>query len=339
MTSDLRRLAGSLLMIGLPGKELDDSTRQLISREGIGNFIIFSRNVESPDQLRKLCAALADHCKAEGLPKPLISIDQEGGTVSRLPKPWTQFPDARLLAESPEPEQALLESARTCSLELLDLGINMNMAPVLDVCPAGKEYFMEHRSLGENPNEVARLGVIVIKEMQTIGVAACAKHFPGLGAARLDPHLAMPTVNREKSRLMAEDLVPFRAAIDAGVAAVMTSHTIYRDIDPDRPATLSAPILTGILRIDLGYTGLVITDDLEMGAIENEMTVAEAALTSFQAGADLLLICHDHDKIRATISLFYQALRDGRLSRPQIEEAVARINKVRKNFPIEEHLP
>lgn len=122
MTSDLRRLAGSLLMIGLPGKELDDSTRQLISREGIGNFIIFSRNVESPDQLRKLCAALADHCKAEGLPKPLISIDQEGGTVSRLPKPWTQFPDARLLAESPEPEQALLESARTCSLELLDLG-------------------------------------------------------------------------------------------------------------------------------------------------------------------------------------------------------------------------
>ncbi|MCK4838634.1 MAG: beta-N-acetylhexosaminidase [Desulfobulbaceae bacterium] len=324
MSSDLRRLAGSLLMIGLPGTKLDDSTRQLISRDGVRNFIIFSRNVESPDQLRKLCTALADHCSAEGLPKPLISIDQEGGTVSRLPKPWTQFPDARLLAESPEPEQALLESARICSRELLDLGINMNMAPVLDVCPAGKEYFMERRSLGENPNQVARLGVIIIAEMQTIGVAACAKHFPGLGAARLDPHLTLPTVNREKSRLLTEDLVPFRAAIEAGVAAVMTSHTIYSDIDPDHPATLSASILTTILRNDLDYKGLIITDDLEMGAIENEMTVAEAALRSFQAGADLLLICHDHDKVRATIDTFTEALESGQIDRSTAEKALAR---------------
>jgi beta-N-acetylhexosaminidase len=330
---------GALLMVGLPGHELDDSTRQLIGKEGINNFILFARNVADPNQLQKLCADLATECAANNLGLPLISIDQEGGTVTRLPAPWTQFPDARLLAESDNPEQALTDAARTCCRELGEAGINLNMAPVLDVCPAGQGYFMERRALGGDPTEVARLGILVIEEMQKNGVAACAKHFPGLGAARLDPHLVLPTVDRQRSRLLTEDLLPFRAAAEAGVAAIMTSHTIYQNLDPDQPATLSTTILTGILRNDLGYTGLIITDDLEMGAIENEMTVAEAALKSFTAGADLLLICQNHDKIRATISLFTEALQDGRLSQPRIETAVARINKVRNNFPVKDNLP
>ncbi|MEN8136435.1 MAG: beta-N-acetylhexosaminidase [Thermodesulfobacteriota bacterium] len=331
--------SGALLMVGLPGHELDDSTRQLIGAEGISNFILFSRNVAGPAQLQKLCADLASACAAHNLPRPLISIDQEGGSVTRLPEPWTQFPDARLLAESGNPKQALTDAAITCCRELRETGINLNMAPVLDVCPRGQGYFMERRALGGDPATVARLGVMVIEEMQKSGVAACAKHFPGLGAAQLDPHLVLPTVDRERSRLLSEDLLPFRAAAQAGVAAIMTSHTIYRNLDPDHPATLSTQILTGILRNDLDYNGLIITDDLEMGAIENEMTVAEAALKSFRAGADLLLICQNHDKIRATIALFNKALQDGHISKPQIKAAVTRINKVRDNFPIEDNLP
>jgi beta-N-acetylhexosaminidase len=326
--------AGALLMVGLPGHELDDSTRQLIGAEGINNFILFARNVDRPAQLQKLCADLAAECAANNLPLPLISIDQEGGSVTRLPEPWTQFPDARLLAESSNPEEALTDYAKTCCRELRAAGINLNMAPVLDVCPTGQGYFMERRALGGEPATVARLGVLLIEEMQKNGVAACAKHFPGLGAARLDPHLVLPTVDRERSRLLTEDLLPFRAAAEAGVAAIMTSHTIYQNLDPDQPATLSNKILTTILRNDLSYNGLVITDDLEMGAIENEMTVAEAALKSFTAGADLLLICQNHDKVRTTIALFAEALQDGRLSPPQIEAAVTRINKVRHNFPV-----
>ena len=325
---------GALLMVGLPDHELDDSTRQLIEAEGINNFILFARNVDSPDQLQKLCADLTGECAANKLPLPLISIDQEGGTVTRLPEPWTQFPDARFLAESPNPEQALTDYATTCCRELRAAGINLNMAPVLDVCPSGQGYFMERRALGGAPTEVARLGLLLIEEMQKNGVAACAKHFPGLGAARLDPHLVLPTVGRERSRLLAEDLLPFRAAAEAGVAAIMTSHTIYQNLDPDQPATLSAMIPPPILRNELGYNGLIITDDLEMGAIENEMTVAEAALKSFRAGADLLLICQDHAKIRATIALFAEALQNGHLSHTQIEAAVTRINKVRHNFPV-----
>ena len=324
---------GTLLMIGLPGPELDDSTRQLIAAEGINNFIIFARNVNNPVQLQQLCADLANECAINNLALPLISIDQEGGSVSRLPEPWTQFPDARLLAESNNPEQALAEYAETCGRELKEAGINMNMAPVLDVCPRNEGYFMERRALGGDPTTVARLGLLVIAEMQKTGVATCAKHFPGLGAAQLDPHLILPTVIRERSRLIAEDLLPFRAAAEAGVAAIMTSHTIYQNIDPDQPATLSTIILNDILRNDLHFNGLVITDDLEMGAIENEMTVAEAALKSFRAGADLLLICQDHSKVRATINLFKEALQDGHLTDIQITTAVNRINKVRNNFP------
>ncbi len=325
---------GTLLMIGLPGLELDDSTRRLIDEAGINNFILFSRNIAEPAQLRELCAELAKACAAGGLDTPLIGIDQEGGSVTRLPEPWSQFPDFRLLAESPEPEAALTGYARTSSRELLEMGINLNFSPVLDVCPRNGGYFMERRSLSGDPEETARLGVLVINEMQNGGVAACAKHFPGLGAARLDPHLTLPTVDRPRARLLAEDLLPFRAATAAGVAAVMTSHTIYRDLDPDRPATLSTGILGGLLRDELGYDGLVITDDLEMGAIENEMTVADASLQSLLAGADLLLICHEHDKVRATIELLTEARRDGRLERARLETAARRINAVRGRFAL-----
>ena len=332
MSNDKRHTAGALLMVGLPGPTLDDSTRQLISEEGVSNFIIFARNIENPEQLKKLCSALAAACRTAGLPDSLVSIDQEGGSVTRLPEPWTRFPDARLLAESTEPEQALTDYARVSSRELLEMGINMNMAPVLDVCPAGEGYFMERRSLGDDPTAVARLGSLVITEMQQAGVAACGKHFPGLGGAKLDPHLVLPTVDRQRSQLLAEDLMPFQAATESGVAALMTSHTIYRDIDPELPATLSATIMTGILREYMKYDGLVITDDLEMGAIENEMTVAAAALQSFEAGADLLLICHDHDKIRETINLLARAIGEGRLSGARISSAIGRINNVKGRF-------
>lgn len=332
MSNDNRRTAGKLLMVGLPGLTLDDSTRQLINEEGVSNFIIFARNIENPGQLKKLCRALAAACRTAGLPASLISIDQEGGSVTRLPEPWTRFPDARLLAESADPQQALIDYAQVSSRELLEMGINMNMAPVLDVCPAGEGYFMERRSLGGDPAAVARLGSLVITEMQQAGVAACGKHFPGLGGAKLDPHLVLPTVERLRSQLLAEDLMPFQAATEAEVAALMTSHTIYRDIDPELPATLSAAIMTGILREYMKYNGLVITDDLEMGAIENEMTVAAAALLSFEAGADLLLICHDHDKIRDTINLLASAIVEGRLSGARISSAIGRINDVKSRF-------
>jgi len=325
---------GSLLMTGLPGLELDSSTVNLIERYGVNNFIIFSRNVADPPQLQKLCRDLAETCEKQGLQPPLIAIDQEGGSVTRLPEPWTQFPDQRILAESDNPEEMLADYAGTCARELLTTGINLNFAPVLDVCPGGRNYFMERRSLGEDPELVARLGCLVIAEMQKGGVAACAKHFPGLGGAILDPHLVLPTVDRSLELIRSQDLVPFMAAAAAGVASIMTSHTIYPALDQDLPATLSPKILTGLLRDELGYDGLVITDDLEMGAIENTETVAEAALLSFKAGADLLLVCHDHDKVRDTVKTMGEAVVNGQIGEEMLLTARQRINKVRENLSV-----
>jgi len=328
----MKNALGGLFMVGLPGTELDDSTRDLINIYGINNFILFKRNAENPEQIRTLCHGLADACRSAGLGAPLISIDQEGGTVARLKAPYfTEFPDARVLAESERAEELLTGYAKTCAKELLAVGINMNLAPVMDVSPAGLGLFMERRSLGGTPEQVARLGALVIMTMQENGLAACAKHFPGLGGATLDPHEVLPVVDRSLDELRSCDLPPFAAAIRAGVAGVMTSHTVYPQLDAEQPATLSPRILGGVLREELGYDGMVVTDDLEMGAIENEGTVADAVLTSFLAGADMLLICHEHSKIIAAYELLSKAV-GGEISEERVRKSLERIGAVRRRF-------
>ena len=322
---------GKYFMVGIPGLDVDASTERLVKENGIHNFIIFSRNVESPDQLRNLCGDLSTLCQAHGLPLPFISIDQEGGTVARLSKPFTVYRDARVLAESEDPVKELAAFARTCATELIGVGINMNLAPVLDICPFGEGFFMEHRSLGNDPDTVGQLGSLIIKEMQKLGVAACGKHFPGLGAAKLDPHLQLPTVATKKAEIEGRDIIPFRKAMEAGVASIMTSHTVYSDID-GIPATLSSYILSTMARQMLGYEGLIITDDLEMGAIENEMRIHDAAVKSFVAGADILLICHDHDKVRKSLQAFAEAVESGHISTLRLEDSERRIDTAHRRF-------
>ena len=323
---------GQLFMIGLPGLILDDSTMDLIKDFGINNFIYFKRNVAGPGQLEHLSKALNKACQDNGLPPPLISIDQEGGTVTRLPPPFTQFPDARILAESEEPEKALMNYAETCAAELKSIGVNYNLAPVLDVCEAGKEYFMERRALGGDPEKVARLGCLIIKKLQANGIAACAKHFPGLGAAVVDPHFELPYVAKEEESIRLNDLTPFRQAINTGVASIMTSHTIYRNLDEKNPATLSKKILTDLLRNELGYEGVVITDDLEMGAIEKEGDLGNASLQAFEAGADLLLICHSHEKVIDAVNKTADAIEKNPQLQGRMSESFERVSKMRGKF-------
>ena len=323
---------GQLFMVGLPGFVLDDSTRRLIEEFRINNFIYFKRNVESPEQLKKLSEDLHKACIQNNLGPPLIAIDQEGGSVTRLLPPFTQFPDARVLAESENPENALCDFARVCSRELRDIGVNYNLAPVLDVCDAGKEYFMEKRSLGGDPEVVGKLGTHVIREMQAKGIAACAKHFPGLGAAVVDPHLELPYVAKTEPDIRIQDILPFQQAVAAGVASIMTSHTIYHHLDPGNPATLSRKILTDLLRNELGYDGVIITDDLEMGAIEKEGDLGEAALQAFAAGADLLLICQSHDKAIDAFEKTVRAITEHPEMLARKQESIRRVTAMRETF-------
>jgi beta-N-acetylhexosaminidase len=323
---------GQLFMVGLPGLTLDESTLSLIHTYGICNFIYFKRNVESPEQIKLLSKGLRQACRDAGLQHPLIAIDQEGGSVTRLPPPFTQFPDARVLAESAEPDEALRNYAYVCARELKGIGVNYNLAPVLDVCATGEEFFMEKRSLGADEKSVGRLGSLIIKEMQAHGIAACAKHFPGLGAAVVDPHFRLPRVTKPEQGLRLDDLPPFRQAVDIGVASIMTSHTIYQHLDADKPATLSKKILTGLLRNELGYKGVIITDDLEMGAIEKEGDLGHAALQAFGAGADLLLICHSHDKAIDALKKTAAAITKKTELAKRMQESVQRVQVMRRKF-------
>lgn len=331
-STDLSLALGQIFMVGLPGKTLDAGTIRLIKETRIGNFILFKRNVENPRQVWRLCQDLRQTCVETGLPAPLISIDQEGGTVTRLPPPFTQFPPMRELAASINPDQAALRYARTCAEELTLVGINMNLAPVLDVVAGNQGLYMESRSLGDDPHVVGQLGSLIVRELQDRGIAACGKHFPGLGAAEVDPHKVLPRVARSKEHLRAVDLVPFRQVAAAGLAAIMTSHTVYEAMDPDHPATLSHKILTGLLRVELGYEGVLITDDLEMGAMDQQGPAAEAARAAFMAGADLLLICHDQDKARGAKDALAAAMRKGELAGERLEESLIRLGALKNGF-------
>ncbi len=323
---------GRLFMIGLPGTGLDVSTRQLINQHQVNNFILFRRNVESPQQLTALCGEIRDACTQAHLPSPLIAIDQEGGSVTRLPLPYTQFGHARDLASGSNPHEALADYAKACARELLDTGINLNLAPVLDVSPRGEGLFMEQRSLGGQPNQVGNMAAIIINNMQENGLAACGKHFPGLGGAQIDPHEHLPTVHHSADIIDTIDLEPFRIAIKNNIATLMTSHTLYPALNTTKPATLSKTILTDILRNDLGYDGLLLTDDLEMGAIENQWSIPEASIQAFMAGADILLICHDHDKTRKTLELFKNEAQKGKLPPHRLTQSLDRLNIVQNRY-------
>ncbi len=234
--------------------------------------------------------------------------------------------------EGANSEDKARKYAATCARELRSVGITMNLAPVLDICPTGQGCVMERRCLGEEPGAVARLGSIIISEMQQHGLAACAKHFPGLGCVTMDPHLALPVVTKEAKALWQEDLLPFQAAINSEVAAIMTSHTTYTALDRQNPATLSKAILTGMLKEKLGYPGIVITDDLEMGAIENNQSAADAALAACLAGADLLLICQETDKVMETCETLCSAIENRTVEPALLTASLARINRAKERF-------
>lgn len=320
------RSAGSLFMVGLPGTDLDESTRELIADYGIHNFIIFRRNVRDKRQLAGLCRALREFCIQNDLPAPIIAVDHEGGSVCRLPESFTVLPSAREIGDSADPEAMIKDYTAVSVRELMEVGINMNLAPVLDVCPRGEGYFMESRCLGGDPVRVAELGSLLVRESRKRGLVSCGKHFPGLGSAVLDPHRYLPVISRTEERIKNEDLLPFRKAAENGLSAFMTSHVLYKGLDPGRPATLSPFIVSNLLRDFLGFQGLVISDDLEMGAIEEEQTVAEASVKALKAGIDLLLICHNHDKVRAS---YKAVVKDSDLSSgDKIQESVQRQQKL-----------
>ena len=330
--SELNSKIGRLFMAGIPEPQLDPDTEILIRDYCLGGVILFGRNIENPVQLAKLCNDLQEIAmKYHGIPL-FLAVDQEGGPVSRFKEPFTRFPGNKAIGEDQMSVDRAAEFARVTAKEMGLVGLNMNMAPVVDVQAGQPEKHLAGRMFSDDPEKVALLGQMVVREFQRKGIMAVAKHFPGLGKSPLDPHHHLPTIDMGEKEMEENNLPPFRAVIAENVCAIMTSHAIYPTLDPHLPATISEKVLTGLLRETLGFRGLIITDDLEMGAIEKKRGVANGAAAAFEAGADILLICKDQNLVLESLNILRRKLIRDEIPFQRLEQSVGRIMKAKSRF-------
>lgn len=319
-------MAGQKLMVGFDGMDFTADLEHLISMVKVGGLIIFSRNVRDPDQLGRLCDMIQQCAAGCGQPPLFIAVDQEGGEVARLREPFTAFPGNDHITT----ETAAAAFGRTVAYELGSVGINMNMAPVLDVAFDAASSVMKRRSFGADPAVVGRLGSEVIRHLQTGGVMAVGKHFPGIGRTVLDSHAVRPTLDLPLADLQ-EDLLPFRMAVDAGVTGIMLSHILYSRLDPEHQASLS-PAVVNLLRTDLGFEGLVITDDLDMGAIRNHDTIDTAVHRIMATNVDITLICHRSPDMETARDIMARCIEADDGVRSATAASVARILSLKRDY-------
>ncbi len=327
--SALRRQVGQLLFSGFNGHQIPVELRALAREFGLGGVILFARNIADPEQVAEL--AFDASRLVPDLPV-WVSVDQEGGRVARLKAPFTEWPPMTTLGRSGD--VALAERfARALAAELKAVGVTLDFAPVLDIHTNPKNPVIGDRALAQTADEVARLGAAIVRTLQAEGMAACGKHFPGHGDTSTDSHLELPLVEHPPDRLRAVEFVPFRAAIDAGVATIMTAHVLVPSLDEQRPATLSSRVVGDILRRELKYEGVILSDDLEMKAIANEYAVPAAAVMALEAGCDGVLICSgDHETQSAALEAVIHAHEDERLRTSTIEDALRRQLRAKERF-------
>jgi beta-N-acetylhexosaminidase len=324
--SDLEDLIGERLMIGLPGSRLRPEDVALFRDTRATGLILYRRNFETPSQLITLVSGL----EAALGRRLLVATDHEGGRVIMLGGGVTVFPD-NLAVGAAGDETFAYHQGRVEARELRRLGVDLNLGPVLDVLTERYSPNIGIRSYGKDPGLVARYGTARIRGMAQGGLAACAKHFPGKGHSPLDAHLALPRIESTWEEMHAVHLVPFLESMAAGVACLMTSHPVYPNLDPAGvPATFSRLIVTDYLRGQLGFRGVVLSDDLEMGAVAERCPVGEAAVRAAAAGHDLLLVCHTEGAQRAAARALTDAYRAGALPRRELDTAVERVRRLRQ---------
>jgi beta-N-acetylhexosaminidase len=318
---------GQLFMVGIPHPTLDGATRTLLHDLRPGGIILFRRNYSDPETLSQLCAQLHTLCPKN---PPLIAIDHEGGRVHRLRPPFTHFPAARLLGQTRDPDLAY-RVGLAMGNELRSVGFDIDFAPVFDVLTNPQNTVIGDRALDSDPYQVALLGCAVARGLREAGVIPCAKHFPGHGATSVDSHEDLPRDERPQDELKRLDLYPFRHAIAEQIEMIMTAHVLYPALDLDRPATLSHRIVSELLRDELGFQGVIVSDDLEMGAIARHSTIEHAVVDALNAGADLLLICHSLEIAVAARDACMTALHNGTLSPQRVEQAGQRLGALKRH--------
>lgn len=337
----LEQKVGQLLFIGLPGTELNAESEALLREVQPGGVCIFGRNVRGAEQIR----SLNDSVRETLATKPLISVDQEGGLVDRLRRICTPMPAARVIRQ--HGDIAAARALGTITGQILRLlGFNMNFAPVLDIMTPERDLLsngLYSRSFGRSPGEALGYSMVYLRGLQSAGILGCLKHFPGIGAGEVDTHEEIPVINLSQEDLVMQDLSPYielfehRQEEDDRVRVVMVSHGGFPKINLDTgsiggklyPASISKEIVTKLLRHELGYKHLVLTDDLEMGAIMRYHPVEEAACLAFEAGEDMILICSSIEAVRKSYQALLEGFRSGRLSLEKLDGSIQRIAEVK----------
>jgi beta-N-acetylhexosaminidase len=333
----IRRDIGQLLIGSLPGTTITPEMRSLAKEFSLGGVILFARNIEAPEQV----AEVSRDVQALATDLPLwVSVDQEGGRVARLKAPFTEWPPMAVLGRSGDVQLAQ-RFATALAAELRAVGITLDYAPVLDVHTNPKNPVIGDRALAEDADSVGRLGVAIIRGLQENGVAACGKHFPGHGDTSVDSHLELPLVEHPPDRIRRVECVPFREAIRAGVAFIMTAHVLVPAFDEEKPATLSPLIVQSLLRNELDFQGVILSDDLEMKAIAKTYTVPDAAVEAIAAGCDGLLVCSgDVEAQLATLEALIHAVEQEKISYKRLQDALTRLRRAKERLlaaPVTSH--
>lgn len=328
----LEEKVGQLILAGVDGTTLDANAKKMIAQDRVGGIILYSNNVSDLKGLVSLVSAI----KKANAPNPapiFVSADQEGGRVNRLPKEYAKFPANGVVGQSGKPEAAG-EMGSLIGQAMLSAGFNMDFAPVLDVNSNPDNPVIGDRSFGSTPELVKKLGIAELEGIRGEGVIPVVKHFPGHGDTAVDSHHDLPVIDKTADQLEKLELVPFEAAVQDGAEAVMVAHILFPKIDPDKPGSLSGKIIGDLLRGKLGYQGVVITDDLGMGAITKHYPLPEASVDAIKAGADILLVGHGYDNEHAAYEAVLKSVKDGTLSEERIDESVYRILKLKSDYDL-----
>jgi beta-N-acetylhexosaminidase len=326
---------GQMLIVGFEGYEADDRVKKLLESWHAGGVILFGRNIKSSGQLLSLVNSLKK-ANRKNMEPLFISVDEEGGRISRMPSELRKLPGNRTIGEINDGSFAY-EIGSILAEEIKSFGFNMNFAPVLDVDSNPQNPVIGDRSFGADAHLVGRLGVQTMAGMRDGGVIPVVKHFPGHGDTSVDSHVGLPVVNYDMNRLNKLELAPFKAAIGSGADAVMAAHILMKKIDPEYPASMSKAVITDILRGQLGFEGVVITDDMTMGAVTKNYDIGEAAVRSVNAGCDILLVCHGENNILRVMEALKKAVGEGVITEDRINESVYRILALKSKYGLSDH--
>ncbi|OZQ77856.1 beta-N-acetylhexosaminidase [Paenibacillus odorifer] len=334
----LEEKIGQMLLVGIDGTVLDEQAKKMITEDKIGGIILYKDNIKN---LKGMISLINSMKKSNtGNPAPLfMSVDQEGGKVSRMPKEYATFPSNGTVGASND-AAAAEKMGKLLAREVRSAGFNMNFAPVLDINSNPDNPVIGDRSFGNAAGQVIQLGIAEMKGIESEGVVPVVKHFPGHGDTSVDSHLALPIVNKTAGQLAELEWLPFQAAIKEGTDAVMVAHILFPKLDPDKPASLSRTIIGEQLRDEMGYQGIVITDDLTMGAIMKNYDLAAAAVDTVNAGSDILLVAHGYDNEKRVMDSLLQNVKNGKIQETRIDESVYRILALKAKYNLsDEQIP